>query len=207
MIGYPTFFNADTTYCNDVTFYYWFPHHKILPTETVAPFLDTGLRLQLNNLVQNLNSFLSGLVNDFNSQYTNTPVVFLPTDAAFNGHRFCEKDVNEPDSTRIDTWFFLSGWGDNSLPGVTPAYAGDDAIISGNTTALPDPSTCDTNAADIFDAMTCITAQAVSVDGSFEQATFLNDTAVLAEEDFSAVSVSWWLATRQVKTFHPKTLG
>jgi hypothetical protein len=115
----------------------------------------------------------------------------VPTDAAFNGHRFCEQDVNEPDSTRIDTWFFLSGWGDNSLPGMAPAYMGDDAITSGNTTALPDPSTCDINATDVFDAMTCKTAQAVSVDGSFEQATFLNDTALLAEGEFSAVRVPW----------------
>ena len=131
----------------------------------------------------------------------------MPTDAAFNGHRFCEKDVNEPDSTRIDTWFFLSGWGDNSLPGVTPAYVGDDAITSGNTTALPDPSTCDTNAADIFDAMTCMTAQAFSVDSSLEQAMFLYDTTVLAEEAFSAVSVSWWLATRKVKTISSQDVG
>ena len=178
--GYPAFLNVDTTYCNDVTFSYWFPHHKLLLTETVGPFLDTNLRLQLNNLVQSLNSFLSGLVNDFNSQYTTTPVVFMPTDVAFNGHRFCEQDVNEPDSTRIDTWFFLSGWVDNSMPGVAPAYIGDDAITSGN-------GTCDINVADVFDAMTCMTAQAVSVDGSFEQATFLNDTALLTEGGFSAV--------------------
>jgi hypothetical protein len=59
--GYPAFLNVDTTYCNDVTFNHWFPYDKLLPTVTVGPFLDT-------NLVQSLNSFLSGLVNDFNSQ-------------------------------------------------------------------------------------------------------------------------------------------
>lgn len=207
MTGYPSFFNVDTTSCNDASFNYWNPHRRFIRTDT-GPFLDLQLRLSLNKLIQSLNYFLFNLINELNTQYTNTPIVFIPTDPVFNGHRFCEQGVTEPDSTHPDTWFFLSGWGDNKLPGATAEFVGDDLIASGNTSALLDPSTCDIDAAaDMFDTMTCMTAKAVSVDGSFEQSTFLNDTALVAEGELWAVRVPWWLPTRQAKTFHPKSLG
>ncbi|KIX06430.1 uncharacterized protein Z518_04406 [Rhinocladiella mackenziei CBS 650.93] len=145
MTGYPAFFNVDTTYCNDVAFHYWFPHHRITPIEGTLPFLDTALRLKLNNLVQSLNSFLSGLVNDFNNQYLSNPPVEI---------------------------------------GV------DDAVTSANST-LPDPDTCDPEAADIYDMMTCMTTKAVSVDGSSEQGVFPNDTAIIADGEFDAVEAPW----------------
>jgi hypothetical protein len=120
--GYPAFFNIDTTYCNGVTFYYMSPHHRSLSINGGYPWLSQQLRLQLNDLLGSLNQFLSGLVNDFNSQpqfQNNTQVIFVPTDPAFNGHRFCEEGVLEPDHSHADTWFFLSGWSDDTLPGAT----------------------------------------------------------------------------------------
>ena len=177
---------------------------------TGYPCLSQQLRLQLNDLLQSLNSFLSGLVNDFNAQpqfRNNSQVIFVPTDPAFNGHRFCEEDVQEPDSTRTDTWFFLSGWPNNSLLGSPTTASSLDAVTLGNTTALPVPSTCDPYDMDEEAALQCRTAKATTVAGSQQVEIFDADMQAVAQGNFSAVDIPWWMPTRQAKTFHPKTLG
>ncbi|RVX65813.1 hypothetical protein B0A52_10329 [Exophiala mesophila] len=81
------------------------------------------------------------------------PVTFIDPNPAFNGHRFCEKggdtEVTEPDSSRIDTWFFLSGWPDNAPLNAATASGNEvqelDELHAGNLTALSDPNTCSTS--------------------------------------------------------------
>jgi lysophospholipase L1-like esterase len=208
--GYPAFFNVDTTYCNDVTFFYSSPHHSSSPIDDGYPWLSQQLRLQLNDLLGSLNQFLSGLVNDFNSQpqFQNNPqVIFVPTDPAFNGHRFCEEGVLEPDPSHADTWFFLSGWSDDTLPGATTQLAFEDLVTQGNATALPDPNTCDPYDSNSSVAFQCRTALAVATSGTQANEIFEEDLQFVASGEFSDVSIPWWLPTRQAKTFHPKTLG
>ena len=210
LTGYPAFFNVDTTWCNQVTFWYATPHHAPLPLPDGYPYLTQGLRRELNDLVQSLNQYLSDTVDELNAQpqYANNPqAVFVPTDPAFNGHRFCEAGVQEPAPQRSDTWFFLSGWGDNPLPGTPGPFVAEELITQGNTTALPDPATCDPYESDPEAAFQCRWSIAVETPGSEANMIFDQDMQFVAQGDFSQVRVPWWMPTRQAKTFHPRTLG
>lgn len=118
---------------------------------------------------------LSQIVDSVNKQYPTRSVKFIDPNPLFNGHRFCEKDVTEPDSSRMDTWLFLPGWGDNSLPNTASAQTATKqemaAVAAGNKTALPDPSICKNalgakGGNDWYNRMLCEAAVAVSGAGA-----------------------------------------
>ena len=226
LTGYPAFFNTDTNSCDYSTFYYWQPGHHAFHRIGNWAYLEKPLRLKLNKLVSDLNTMLSQIADAVNTQYPSKRVTWVDPNPKYDGHRFCEKDggteVTEPDSSRTDTWLFLSGWPDNSLPGTASAQDAINqeakAIAAGNQTALPDPNTCG-QSNDWADQILCDTAKAVSQSNA--QTTNDNTTAgptwaaevistdqkALASGDFKAVEVGYWVPTRQAKTFHPKTLG
>lgn len=68
--------------------------------------------------MKNLNELLSSAVDGINKlRLTQKPMaIFIDPNEAYNGHRFCEQDVEEPAPGRDDTWVFLSGWPDNARP-------------------------------------------------------------------------------------------
>jgi hypothetical protein len=35
-----------------------------------------------------------------------SPIVFVDQDEDYNGHRFCNKDIFEPDTTTLNTYFY-----------------------------------------------------------------------------------------------------
>jgi hypothetical protein len=116
--GYPAFFNVDTTYCNDITFFYWAPHHRPAPINDGYTYLSQQLRLQLNNLLMSLNQFLSGLVNDFNAQrqfQNKPPVVFVPlirhSTAIDSASRVCKSPI-----------FYILTRGSSSAAGLITTY-------------------------------------------------------------------------------------
>lgn len=218
--GYPAFFNVDIKWCDDVTFNYYIPHHRLTPIEDLPQPLTQDLRLQLNGLVMNVNHLILSVVTQVNQQYTGTRTVFVDPNPSFDTHRFCEQDngqdVREPDSGRSDTWLFLSAWSDNTLPGDPGALLASEIeeaalLAQGNTTALPDPNTCQlSNSTDWADQLLCGTAVAASVPNS--TAAYLIDQQADrlrngTSGNLTAEEVSWFIPTRQAKTFHPKTLG
>ena len=147
MSGYPAFFNTDTTICDRSSFRIYNPHHDNTGIERGEPWLTQALRSQLNGLVTDLNTFLLQVVGTVNNYYRASRVSFVDPNPAFNNHRWCEEGVYDPDSSRMDTWFFLGSWGDNSLPGDASGASDSDNQqqadqLAGNTTALPDPTTC-----------------------------------------------------------------
>ncbi|KAM7207352.1 hypothetical protein V8F20_002232 [Naviculisporaceae sp. PSN 640] len=97
---------------------------------------------------------------------TRKRVIFVDYDHLFEGHRLCEKGVNEPDYKRAESWFFLPGGGDNlplepaPLPSPSPgpdSWADKaepkvdkqkvhkrerEAILSKEDSHLVDPDTC-----------------------------------------------------------------
>ena len=226
LTGYPAFFNVDTASCDYSTFYYWQPGHHAFHRIGNWAYLYQALRVQLNNLVSNLNTMLSHVANSVNSHYDSQRVWYVDPNPNFDGHRFCEKDgdteVTEPDENRLDTWLFLSAWPDNSLEGSESAQDANNeemnAVVAGNSTALPDPNTCDSTLGqsnDWADRILCDTAKAVAAGVSTNNATGPSlasgvstaDQQALADGDYSAVEVPWYVPTRQAKTFHPRTLG
>lgn len=112
----------------------------------------------------------------------------------FDGHRWCEVDngveVVEPDPNRLDTWFFLSGWKDNNLPGsnsAADAQSEEDAeTAKGNSTALPNPATCNQTVAigDWGARMLCDIAIAITNTTDTPYKTVVADQKLVAQGEF-----------------------
>jgi hypothetical protein len=103
--GYAAFFNEDTTQCDDVTF-----RRCVAPAPLcwfdVSPTLTRKLRRNLNRLVTNLNARLAAIVEEFNNEAGVATVAFVDFNKEFDGHRFCEMGVNEPDKDPTRSWFY-----------------------------------------------------------------------------------------------------
>ncbi|KAI9654720.1 MAG: hypothetical protein M1831_005307 [Alyxoria varia] len=188
--GYPTFFNAGNSDCNKATFYYWRPDRN---SGAYGPKLTTQLRTELNRFTVEVNSFLRNIVTTLNRARPGR-FTFVDPEPAFEGHRFCEPGVKEPDANRAATWFFLSGWEDVAVGG-TPAVeaaihheeqvrAEHEAIMSKGRIELPHPEMCleklpetDRNAAgekggvDIAAKWNCTLSHAVNVPNSHASRT------------------------------------
>ncbi|KAI9865474.1 MAG: hypothetical protein M1813_002364 [Trichoglossum hirsutum] len=100
--GYVKFWNADTDQCDSVSWNYW-----QIPG-TSPPKMTKDLRKKMNDLLVAANAKIKSVVDSFNANGENR-VVFIDTDTAFEGHRFCENGVTEPQpsgSDRPNTWLF-----------------------------------------------------------------------------------------------------
>lgn len=87
--GYARFFNDQTDYCNHATF------SRSRPLD----YLTKTKRRALNQLLVLLNDVIRATAEVHGA-------VYLDIDSAFEGHRFCEEGVQEPDIEREETWFF-----------------------------------------------------------------------------------------------------
>ncbi|CEJ81358.1 hypothetical protein VHEMI01489 [[Torrubiella] hemipterigena] len=101
--GYARFFNAETDECDDHSLGVWWR----------GPKLKKELRQQMNDMVQEVNARIKKSVKIINAGFSEPRVFFIDYDDKFEGHRFCEPSVVEPDYTRNETWFFLVGGQDN----------------------------------------------------------------------------------------------
>ena len=112
--GYAQFFNQVRPQCNSVTFKR--PWNKVVKAE----YLTIKRRTKMNELALALNAKLKEVVATFPSER----VIWIDYDAAFEGHRFCDRD--EPNPNDPDTWFF--NWddrddrGNEALLNLLPAY-------------------------------------------------------------------------------------
>ncbi|ERS99930.1 hypothetical protein HMPREF1624_03299 [Sporothrix schenckii ATCC 58251] len=115
--GYARFFNAETDLCDRASMSIWWHYGNatgVPDNATDTTYLTKGLRRRMNGLVAGANRKLKAIVDSVNARYGNTPhVLFVDYDDAFEGHRFCEPGVVEPDYKRDATWFFLVGGTDN----------------------------------------------------------------------------------------------
>lgn len=101
--GYAEFFNNRTTQCNEATFSYWDRHHYWGIGGNENPNfpmnLTQDLRIQLNLLTSDMNTKIQDIV------LRNEGVEYVDYNARFEGHRFCEEGVTEPDPDNPNTWF------------------------------------------------------------------------------------------------------
>lgn len=89
VLGYVTFFNAQTEQCNRVSF----------SKTNSANVLSNELRQSFNNLVVMLNTVIEASAQAHGARY-------VDIDTLFEGHRFCEEGVEEPRPDWEGTWFF-----------------------------------------------------------------------------------------------------
>jgi hypothetical protein len=200
--GYTRFFNADTEPCNNESLGIWWG----------GPKLKKEVRQRMNTLVLSVNEKLRKTVNNFNKGFASPRVFFVDYDADFDGHRFCEPGVTEPDYNRTDTWFFLPGGADNAPgsephgPGVPPNFTDPSDPKNPPTSfraetlspfsPLVDPNSCLPRAqksGDWGELAVCYMAMAKQKD----------PTLRLARDDFSAQNSMWYVPTYYGKTFHP----
>ncbi|KAI1423843.1 SGNH hydrolase [Xylaria sp. FL1777] len=189
MTGYARFFNELTDGCDDMSFGVWWN----------GPRLTKKLRSDMNALVLTVNAKLRKTVNAINAGFTQDKVIFVDYDAAFDGHRFCELNVTEPDYQRPDTWFFLVGGPDNAGNGTDSERLSDAKTLS-PTSPLVDPSSClgpARRSGDWGMLALCYMAMAKRHD----------PTLRLVHEDASALNSMWYVPTYYGKTFHPRTRG
>lgn len=105
MTGYAAFFNEDTAQCDHVSF-----QRCVAPAPLcwfdVSITLTRNLRRRLNRLVTDLNVRLLDIVEEFNQEAGRTLVTFVDYNKDFDGHRFCEVGVIEPDNDPTRSWFY-----------------------------------------------------------------------------------------------------
>lgn len=120
LVGFARFWNSETDQCDQASWEYWdkthWPRH---PPETMTK----DRRRKMNEWIVRANEILDGVVAALNKE-GETRVHFVNYDDAFDGHRFCEENVIEPqanDEPRPEAYLFQyetsrdQPWGTNSL--------------------------------------------------------------------------------------------
>ncbi|KAJ6103765.1 mutanase [Penicillium sp. IBT 16267x] len=209
--GYPTFFNTETTECDSVSFRYW-GWEKADHTDI---WLTVSLRNEMNDLVTTLNNVIQTAVLDANKLVGRNVTHFVDVNPSFDGHRWCEPGVTEPDPSHASTAFFLSGWPDIA-EGDTIQTATDNStelstLEASKSLPLPDGNTCNITLGvdpDPVDVYWCDLASAIASepDGDLAKQVALANIA-LADGNFTTQDISWFLPTNQIKTFHPRSAG
>ncbi|KAI1374618.1 SGNH hydrolase [Hypoxylon crocopeplum] len=189
VLGYARFFNEVTDECDDMSFGIWWN----------GPKLKKDLRLQMNAMVLTVNAKIRKIIGAINSQFTKDKLIFVDYDELFEGHRFCEVGVKEPDYNRSDTWFFLVGGPDNAKNGTQSKHTSELETLSPNS-VLVDPSSClepAQRSGDWGELALCYMAMSKARDPSLQ----------LARGDLVAEDSMWYVPTYYGKTFHPRSLG
>ncbi|KAM0818551.1 putative SGNH hydrolase-type esterase domain-containing protein [Seiridium cardinale] len=187
--GYARFFNEQTDGCDEMSLGVWWR----------GPKLEKELRVRMNAMVQAVNKKIEMTVAKINSRFVKTKVLFVDYDKEFDGHRFCEPDVQEPDYGRSDTYFFLVGGPDNARNETAAGQIAQRASIS-PFSELVDPELCLGPARESGDwgrLALCYMAMSKAQD----------PTLRFASGEIQAANSMWYVPTYYGKTFHPRTLG
>ncbi|KAK0630715.1 WD40-repeat-containing domain protein [Bombardia bombarda] len=188
--GYARFFDAETAQCDDASLGVWWG----------GPKLTRQTRRRMNELVLAVNDKLRRTVEEVNRRFaTEAKVLFADYDGAFEGHRFCEEGVREPDYGREDTWFFLPGGGDNvrKESGNGTAVA---AAVLPPSSPLVDPAGCleaAERSGDWGEKALCYMAMAKQRDPTLRPSS----------DRIMASGGMWYVPTYYGKTFHPRSRG
>ncbi|KAJ5884630.1 mutanase, partial [Penicillium taxi] len=116
--GYPQFFNGDNEDCNYTTFMWGWEHYYSgsfadwLKSDPREVWLTTDVRQEFNDIVQSANQAIEAAVKTANTEIGTSVIHYVDVDTSFEGHRWCEEGVHEPDPDNVNTYFFLSGWKD-----------------------------------------------------------------------------------------------
>ncbi|KAH7313275.1 SGNH hydrolase-type esterase domain-containing protein [Stachybotrys elegans] len=191
--GYARFFNEHTDECDDCSFGVWWR----------GPKLKKDLRKRMNEMVLSVNDKIKRSIDSINNDFLEPKVFFVDYDEEFEGHRFCEPGVIEPDYARNDTWFFLVGGEDNwpaAAPNISTRTASSDRNLLGPSSPLVDPDICLEPALQSGDwgvMALCMMARAAK-----------NDPTLRARHgEVVAENSMWYVPTYYGKTFHPRSLG
>jgi hypothetical protein len=219
--GYPLFFNEDTSDCDNASFHYWWGANRPSsdwPLNRIV-YLSKDLRKELDDLVRKLNGIIAAAVEEANAEHGGVQVYYVDMMGRFSegNHRWCEDGAKDPDSGRRETWFFLSGWGDVDADSIGAESLETNELFSQGEIQLPDAANCtsdlaaqlrDTGSVDPYAVSLCRIAEEIDEDPEGPQAQrFATANSAITNGDVSSQDVSWYLPTRQIKTFHPRSPG
>ena len=183
--GYARFFNDQTHECDDSSFGVWWR----------GPKLKQKLRRRMNEMVLAVNDKIRQSVDAVNVGFAKPKVFFVDHDHVFDGHRFCEPNVTEPDYGRNETWFFLVGGPDNAAEAAIHTLPGHNVHLP-PTSPLIDTSVCmefSAESGDWGEKALCMMATAAERDPSLRY----------AEGDVVGEASMWFVPTYYGQTFHP----
>lgn len=228
LTGYARFFNSETDACDTCSMSVWWHYGNATGTptnSTDSTYLTKGLRRRMNDLVTRTNAKLQKVVDNVNEHYAGAAdvprILFVNYDAAFDGHRFCEEGVLEPDYKRNETWFFLVGGVDNDIgDGVGPSVASDAFATIDPASPLIDPkqcreladargdwgerALCDLVQAQLGDPDLISMAEAVAANSDTYNS---DDASVYGDGSLVGENSMWYVPTYYGKTFHPRSDG
>ncbi|KAJ9480771.1 hypothetical protein VN97_g12756 [Penicillium thymicola] len=214
--GYVGFFNHDTEDCDHTTFYYWGSAWEEKQNPDKHVYLTRDLRKELNNLVGALNDLISATIAAANNELGSKRIHYVDMQSHFDSHRWCEADVREPDPNG-NSFFFLAGWDDQgtndiAVAGLSVTEADElQALADQGSIKLPDAATCRESLGtdpDPYAEAMCHVAETVAHDPNGPEAQRLDRAnKALANGDLSVQEISWYLPTRTIKMFHPRTPG
>jgi hypothetical protein len=135
LTGFARFWNTKTPQCGSVSWNYWQDEKPPYGAEFGRP--HSGLQLMtisrrefMNNWIVKVNDIFAAVVDTVRKEGEKR-VSFVNYDMGFEGHRFCEQGVTEPqvgDEPRAETYFFQYNtpkdqlWGpDDMTPALGPA--------------------------------------------------------------------------------------
>ncbi len=164
-------------------------------------YLTVDRRKKLNKLVTDMNNVVEAAAEAISKESTFGQVVFVSIDELFEGHRFCEPGITEPDNKTPETWFFLLQGRDVAPDGslLPPSYPDEpanltpsecDELLNGTTPPLGN---------DWGEFMLCAAQQGVAEGKTL--ADWITDDS---DGDFSGgfnIPEAWG------KAFHPKSIG
>lgn len=179
-------------------------------------YLTATFRKEMNNPVVSLNEAIQVAVLDANNLSNRNVTHYVDGDSRFEGHPWCEAGVKEPDASHNATYFSLSGWPDieewNTEQTLSPDESADlSALQTAGRLPHPDGTTCNTTLGidpDPVAVYWCDLAVAIASQPDGEIANFVAmANHDLAGGDFNAQNTSYFLPTRQIKAFYPRSAG
>ncbi|OLN96838.1 Mutanase Pc12g07500-like protein 1 [Colletotrichum chlorophyti] len=196
--GYPTFFDTAGKTCDKSTFHYvWAGYNPSSdwPLDRIV-YLTQDLRIELNNLVRDLNDVIIEAVNDANNAQEYTQVHYVDVSYAFeSGNHLC-------------------GWPDVDADAAAASgaeAAERQALFAQGSIPLPDPATCDDalgSNPDPYASYMCRLSHVVTdFPGGPEAALYNKANGDVKAGNFNSQEVNYFYPTRQIKTFHPRTPG
>lgn len=119
LVGFAKFWNSETDQCDEASWNFWEEERVHVGGEP----MPKPRRREMNDWISRVNEILNDVVEIFRNE-GETRVHFVDIDPAFEGHRFCEEGVIEPqrnDEPRPDAYLFQyqtprgQRWGVNDM--------------------------------------------------------------------------------------------
>jgi hypothetical protein len=108
LTGFVRFWNSETHQCDEVSWNYWQESKPQTKPHAGGELMTKERRRKMNDWIAQVNDMIGSVVNQYREE-GDKRVHFVNYDMDFEGHRFCESGVTEPqrgDEVRKDTYLF-----------------------------------------------------------------------------------------------------